>query len=286
MKLIALPQRIEIAFWRLAVKLMKMPNLKRISLIVLLISLGCTTGWVVSSQANILEKNGVNHPNQANFPGNPPTIVEGTLTAQASLNQSKILLIVVDQISKENEELGTAWLVSYVPERAKLAMLPLFPVSRTKSERTDREFTNSFSLDEDGQPSADFFKFLDAKKIRWDYYLVIDNKGLEKLSVVFGVNEFFEVTYSSVENLNLVQSNRESPQALLYQQTMLIRSFCQSSEETILTQDVLDILQKLQGNVATNLSEQWLVDEWLNLRRKNAGLSCEFPNLKISTSLP
>ena len=137
-----------------------------------------------------------------------------------------------------------------------------------------------------GEPSQAFMDLIQSRQIRWDHFIFIDEFGLAMLIDTIGGIDLGRGQVNGIQALSQIPLAKEYPQAALFAYATLARSFCRQSSALIEKVDVLDITQQLGSHIRTDVPEQVLVDEWQRLRIAKTGVSCEFPNLQKSSSLP
>ena len=287
MNISVIAKRIEISFWTMAVRLMKEPKLLRVVLISVALIISLLFGWLMISTARQV--------NAARFGGGAEKVLissnyiphdQEIISSREILNQRKLLIVVLDQFQSENPELESVWLATYVHSRAQIMLLPVFPSSISGISDEDQILYEEFKVNGKGEPSQAFLDLIQSRKIRWDHFIFIDEFGLAMLIDTIGGIDLGRGQVSGIRALSQIPFAKEYPQAALFAYATLARSFCRQSSALIEKVDVLDITQQLGSHIRTDVPEQVLFDEWQRLRIAKTGVSCEFPNLQKSSSLP
>lgn len=287
MNISVIAKRIEISFWTMAVRLMKEPKLLRVVLISVALIISLLFGWLMISTAKQV--------NAARFGvGAEKVLISSSyiphdqeiISSREILNQRKFLIIVLDQFKAENPQLESVWLATYVHSRAQFMLLPVFPSSISGISEEDQTLYAEFKVNSKAEPSKAFLDRIQSRQIRWDHYFIIDEFGLAMLIDRIGGIDLGRGQVNGIQALSQIPHAREYPQAALFAYATLARSFCRQSSALIEKVDVLDIVQQLGPHIRADVPEQALVDEWQRLRIAKTGVSCEFPNLQKSSSLP
>jgi hypothetical protein len=119
-----------------------------------------------------------------------PQVVE---TNALNNEQHNIVIIGVDQLDSGSPRLISVWFVSFFFGSNQPSSLTLAQLYPTKEPRPNAQsLERAFSLDSNGEPVSGFWYALDAYKIQWEAYVMMDHAGgNEALNWLFGAGDYY-----------------------------------------------------------------------------------------------
>jgi len=276
MNIVDISRRIEIKFWAALIMLMQDRKALRSTLILFFVgSLTIIVGLSAISTRYI------NLVSQSDVPVDSQEVM-----STRSNEQMNILVVLVDQLTKETTRLEGVWLVVYQPLMTNATLLPIYPSPKENDVITEEIFAQRFGLNPDGSPSKDFFKLIDSKNIEWHNFLVLDNLLLAEFVQELGYVNLGRGNIDGSQVIKEVPSVLKDPEGALSGQARLANGICNRLAEPLKKNASAGIISLLTNRAPSNLIEKDLLAEWEQLIEFSTGLSCEFPSVPQLLSTP
>ena len=142
----------------------------------------------------------------------------------------------------------------------------------------------AFSLEKDGELSADFKQALQAKDLWWDNYLVVDRGILATLVELSGGIDLGNGRSDGQQVVGLLPIAEQNPKTALELQARIAQGICQRFDTILQNASPETIIELFVGGALTqslhsDLAPDQLLASWKRMRGAG-GLTCEFPTLK------
>ncbi|MBS1250930.1 MAG: hypothetical protein MAG431_02529 [Chloroflexi bacterium] len=199
--------------------------------------------------------------------------------ARTDTEEPILLLIYVDDLNKKKPSLEGVWLANFQNQQSSLLFFPLLPSQAKDGARRDKKLTSTFSLNDENQPSRDFFEILSERNVSWQGYMLIDQWAAIEI-----INFMGEINLSeSLKNgtIAISELHPRSQDRLLAQhdQAQLLLGTCRKASEISLETAFSQFLTALPQHLATDgASPDFWERKWLAM--KAAGkITCQTPTL-------
>jgi hypothetical protein len=178
--------------------------------------------------------------------------------------QKSFLVITTSAIVKPEAELTGIWLVSYMPNKPDIHILPIYPTAGTDTTGLDQQLAASFQLSTLGKTSLVDQTFLDlmtSKNYWWSGYIVLDEQALGALT-------------PGVENIMTADPSAPS----------LLQSACTLLVKDGIANELTQLFNSDNPRIISDLDPEVLQQEVQNLLSDEQPLTCTFPAIAVSAS--
>ena len=269
--------KVEILFWTASVSVMRNQRIARLAIIgVLLLFFGLIMALVWLRGQNAHPVTALPDPT---FPAALPP-VDGQLVQNqplVGLNQSNLLVILVDSFDAPEPELIGLWLVGRAYDSPQVVFLPMVPTSRPGEMEL---YQKIFKLDAYGSPASGFLDYLRTKKVWWDHYLVADKSSLADLVALVGGLDWDGRISTGVEVADSLPDYYLAPEAMLRAQARIASVLCQNSPVLIRNADPEIIWGLLTHRMRSDLDLEAVQDAQAQISKPGGSPVCEFPTLR------
>jgi hypothetical protein len=204
--------------------------------------------------------------------------------------QRNLLIIGVDDLRAKSPRLISVWMIFYLLDTPHFMLVPIYPTTHSggfDQPFLDESLSNTFQLDPEQAPGAEFLQSLHAKDLWWSGYIILDQTALDAIRKFVGGKV-------AKSNLNHPLSSRNIPdpqqdtRAALIGQARFAQDLCGGAAGlfSIETSQILDLFTRLSSHVRTDLDLQQAIEEIQFSLRNGGGVSCEFPSLEAQTAQP
>ncbi|MGE5223709.1 MAG: hypothetical protein ACM3PY_14825 [Omnitrophica WOR_2 bacterium] len=196
--------------------------------------------------------------------------------------QRSLLVVATSDLTQEQPELVSAWLILFVPPEPHMTLMPLYPSSPTGNEETDSALAAAFRLGpRQHELSQDFLLALHARDLWWSGYIVMDDYALSHILSALGPENA-----RNLEGTGNISSSMQNSQLTLLNQATLYQEVCwRISRPDNADQLIQDkkFIRLMSGHIYSDLSTKDALRELHQLEIPFGGLYCEFPTLSIQT---
>lgn len=268
--------KVEILFWTVSVSAMCNQRFARIAFVgVLLLFFGLILALVLlQSQSTHV----VTSLPETTYSAALTSVEEQIVQNQpaAGLNQSNLLVVLVDSFDAPEPELIGLWLVGRAQDTPQVVFLPMVPTNRLDEMEL---YQKIFKLDSYGSPASGFLDYLRTKKVWWDHYLVADKSSLADLVALVGGLDWDGRISAGVEVADSLPDHYVSPEAMLRAQARIASGLCQNSPELIRNADPEIIWGLLTHRMRSDLDLEAIQDAQVQISKPGGSPVCEFPTL-------
>lgn len=215
-----------------------------------------------------------NRPSQNDFVDDSASIINN--------GQQNLLVITVDQLALARPVLKSIWLLITYPEISNLILVPIYPSNQEDSITADLMLAQTFAMTAQQTPRSEFLEPL-RKKIYWDNYLIVDQKGVS--SVLRILHQFAEELPGKENQTNsilLPQTGQEVDRSL-ENQVQIWNIVCLELSRISKAGKMEDLIQKISPYVRTNLLWEELSQQWSFEQPNDFQMGCEFPTLFLNS---
>lgn len=215
-----------------------------------------------------------NRPSQNDFVDDSASIINN--------GQQNLLVITVDQLALAKPVLKSIWLLITYPEISNLILVPIYPSNQEDSITADLMLAQTFAMTAQQTPRSEFLEPL-RKKIYWDNYLIVDQKGVS--SVLRILHQFAEELPGKENQTNsilLPQTGQEVDRSL-ENQVQIWNIVCLELSRISKAGKMEDLIQKISPYVRTNLLWEELSQQWSFEQPNDFQMGCEFPTLFLNS---
>ncbi len=205
--------------------------------------------------------------------------------ATLSNGQRNLLVIATDDLTLEQPDLISIWLVLFVPPEPHLTLMPVYPSSTSGITEKDAALEAAFHLgSQKHELSQEFLQALHSRNLWWSEYAVMDEYALTH--ILNGLSPDGKNTSEAGEASTQNNSNAQNPQPVLLNQATRYQEVCwriarQESVELLIRNKNFD--QLMSGHIYSDLTKKDALAELSQLQIPSNGLYCEFPTLSIQT---
>jgi len=190
-----------------------------------------------------------------------------------------LLLVQVDDLSRDKPVLETVWLMSYGDPEGELLFFPLLPSQAVDGAERDRSLVSSFALDKRGYPHPDFLRILKDRNLDWSGVMLLDRIALREVVSALGGVRVEDTLYTPAEISTLwgmAQGDREKGRMI---QAQFIRGVCNRLVVLDGGVSLLHLFERLPRHMALHhLTPTALSHIWQPLFT-GGDSSCQFPTL-------
>lgn len=215
-----------------------------------------------------------NRPSQNDFVDDSASIINN--------GQQNLLVITVDQLALARPVLKSIWLLITYPEISNLILVPIYPSNQEDAITSDLMLAQTFAMTAQQTPRSEFLEPL-RKKIYWDNYLIVDQKGVS--SVLRILHQFAEELPGKENQTNsilLPQTGQEVDRSL-ENQVQIWNIVCLELSRISKAGKMEDLIQKISPYVRTNLLWEELSQQWSFEQPNDFQMGCEFPTLFLNS---
>jgi hypothetical protein len=287
MNLALIANRIEIVFWNVLIALgtrASSRKRRRISIPVV-VSLALLVLVGLTLAASISAPHLAGHKRNS---GQPWIVAADSMALRPGNGQQNLLIVLVDHLAKQVQSDGETlsqrqptldgvWLVAYIPGRAHLTFIPIYPFTYSGENAQVEELAGSFGLEANGKPSSGFQKSVRDQGVWWNQYLVLDRGSLsEVIELAGGVNLGYG-RLSGAEVASLLATVREDARAAIGLQAMIAQQVCNSGQYIYQNVNPGIMAGLILDGARSDLRTDEFIAGWLGLRDPQGGLTCEIP---------
>ena len=206
-----------------------------------------------------------------------PTAVPALPNGQRSL-----LIIIASELEEAEPQLEGIWLALYVPNDARVSLLPIYPVVKSQDAHLANTLQKSFQIrEQDGKriPGDEFLNALQKQDLWWSGYILVDRQALVEIAAL--LNDQKLDTQESSPLLQVSINDAQDSWEALFNQAQRFQDICFAA-------DHLEDLkgkngERLSGRVFSDLDPKQMWAELNLLQTYGGNLLCEFPTLSIQT---
>lgn len=195
--------------------------------------------------------------------------------------QRNILIIGVDDLSKENPDLVGIWLLMYFPENPNLTFAPIYPNIKSQNQPSTSQTAEFHTVIRNGSIDKKILNQLNQDKIWWHGYVLLDSTAVKE-AVHFSnqVNE--PETISTTTSVNDPYLSGGSYLTGIDYQTDLLKHLCQRTNNITADTDISKILALIPTHIRTDMNLISIIQDWKSLISQENDLVCEFPLQRAS----
>ncbi len=154
------------------------------------------------------------------------TLQEAPLPSPTNTGDSFLLVIYVDDLSANDPYLEGVWLINFQSQKQNLLAYPLLPSQNENGIERDKELSSVFSLDNEKQPNAKFFKILSSRNISWQGYVIIDKLAIIQIVDFLGKVDLGQGPQGGTQILSKMLSRSQDRFLAQQGQAALIQAGC------------------------------------------------------------
>ncbi len=177
--------------------------------------------------------------------------------------QKSFLVITTRTLDKSDAELTSLWLVSYMPGKPDIHILPIYPAAGSGSTESDQQLATLFRLSIQNKVTRvdqDFVDLLKSRNYWWSGYIVLDEQALgEVFTRLPGMTDGY------------------------YSANSLLLAACSELVKDGITDDLMQTLVSDRQSVITDLDPELLQQEVETLLSGEQPLTCNMPVAEVST---
>jgi hypothetical protein len=217
--------------------------------------------------------------------------LEGTSTADASLEHQTHLLIGVDRIEGQYQQLQSLWWVHYSRDRSVITLTPIFP--DPSSPTRNQILAGSFSLNSEGKPSAGFINTLASLGFNRPGEILIDKAGASLMIDFFGGVNLHDQIMAGETAIEGIPSWIDNPETAISCQQELIQAICDSISQNWainIPSSLMFFEELMNHHISTNLEVNQITEDWIRFANYGNQLQCEFapvgPSAVVTSESP
>lgn len=190
-----------------------------------------------------------------------------------------LLLIQVDELTRDDPSLEGVWLLSYGNSREALLFFPLMPSQADDGVSRDQALRQAFHVEGQGEVSSDFFDLLGKRNLAWSGYLVLDKHALSGVIGSMGGVRIENTLFSPAETYTLWGDSPEARMETRAVQSQFISGICERMAVLDGGVSLRHRFDQLQDHLyLEDMSLETLVQIWAPLV-SGGDVSCQFPTI-------
>ena len=195
--------------------------------------------------------------------------------------QRNILIIGVDDLSKENPDLVGIWLLMYFPEKPKLSFASVYPNIWNQTQLSTSHTADLHPVIKNGSINKKLLNKLHQENIWWHGYVLLDSTAVKK-AVNFYNRANDQDSISTTNSVNDPYLSGEPSLTGIGVQTGILKHFCQRTNNLTADTDISTILALIPTHIRTDMNLITIIQDWKSLISQEHDLVCEFPLQRAS----
>jgi hypothetical protein len=211
---------------------------------------------------------------------------QGEMIPSLNNGQRSLLIISTPDITVENPELESIWLLTYIPGNSPITFLPIYPSPVRTNTPKDDCLTNAFKVRKLGAKyllDPEFINLLKERKIWWSGYILLDHNTTRQIIDILSEIVENEISSSEFQISEYFPPIKQQPYQLLAYQTEIMQDVCWYISKMSLTDHSI-IFDAMKGHLFSNLNDIAIENEWYTYQQNSTLMGCDFPFLNLQTT--
>ena len=158
--------------------------------------------------------------------------------------------------------------------------MPVFPAPGPQGQFWNERLISRFGLDGHGNLPRDFLALIQEQELSWEAVVVLDQTALSFWEAELA--QFGElppgVQLSNLQEGGIMEASGDST---VIAQAHFGEALCRNSAVLLQALDPFAVVAELQKDVRTALDPALVILEWMRLKSRGTGITCEFPILQV-----